>query len=115
MTMISDVKLWPNQAGNSKVKARGNFLANNAFRIQFTLFEGSSGLYVGLPGRYGTKLKEDGSKVWYSDVFVEDQEVRKQMNEAVIQKYNETVGNGPTHQGEAPGPTSQEVPDKIPF
>lgn len=109
--MISDVNVWPVQ-NQGKIRARGNFLVSNAFKVQYTLFQGPKGLFVGLPGRKG-KDKE-GNEKWYSDVYCQDDDVRKQMNDAVIKAYNEKTGNV-SNQGEAPGPTDQTSGSTIPF
>jgi DNA-binding cell septation regulator SpoVG len=109
--MISEVNIWP-VSNQEKVKARGNFLVSNAFKVQYTLFEGPKGLFVGLPGRKVTD--SEGNSKWYSDVYCLDDAVRKEMNDAVITAYNSATGNV-VHQGDASGPTDQSQSSHLPF
>jgi DNA-binding cell septation regulator SpoVG len=109
MSLVSDVQIWPVD-GQGKVKARGNFMVANAFKVQYSLMQGPKGLFVGLPSRKG-KDKE-GNEKWYNDVFCTDEAVFKEMNTAVLAAYKSKTG---TSQGEAQGPSDQSRSDGIPF
>lgn len=112
--MITDIRVWP-VSDHQKIIARGDFIVNGAFKINYTLFQSGNGPFVALPGRFGTKLDENRKKKWYSDVYCVDDEVRKQMNQMVLAAYREKTGIG-TDQGEAPGPTNQAIQgDNVPF
>lgn len=107
MSKISEVRIWPQEGGKGGVLARGDFLYDDALRIKFTLREGESGRYVGMPGRYAEKKDpETGKAKWYSDVFIKDEKLRDELNEVVIAKFNQEAG-GPSSQGQASGPTDQ--------
>lgn len=103
---VTEVKVWTVKDGG-KVKARGFFVVDDTFRIQYTLFQGTKGMFVGLPGRYGNKTDENGKKIWYSDVKCLKEDVLKSINNAVIGAYNDAQGGAAESQGEAAGPTNQ--------
>lgn len=106
---ISDIQIWPVNGSNT-LKARGRFTLGDAFRINVTVMNGKNGLFVGLPGRWGED--KEGNKKWYSDVFCSDDDVRKSLQEKVLEAYNAKVGDGPSSQGDGAGPDNQ---DNIPF
>lgn len=113
-TDITDIQVWPLKKEHPSIKANGSFVVNEAFKVKYTLFKGPKGLFVGLPGRRGDKIDEETKKFpWYPDVTVIDEDVRKQMNTAILSAYNEKTGNTSLNQGEAPGATNQG--DNIPF
>jgi len=121
MGSISEVKVWPlkNTKPGMKVKANGMFVYDGAFKLKFTLFQGSKGLFVSFPGKYGEKIDEKtGKKIFYPDIKCMDEDVRAQLNAAAISEYNKATGNDGMNQGEAAGPTNQaSTPSKkkIPF
>ena len=123
--MISDVKVWLLKKANDKIKANVQFVVDNAWKMKGTLMNGTKGLFVGLPGKWAQELKDGkmvdkldpktGKKIWYPDISCIDHEAQRQLNEVVIQEYNKQVGNGPSDQGTAPGPTDQTKRSNIPF
>lgn len=124
--MISDIKVWLLKKPNEKIKANCQFVVDNAWKMKGTLMNGAKGLFVGLPGKWAQELKDGkmvdkldektGKKIWYPDVACIDHEAQRQLNEAIIQEYNKQVGNSPSNQGTAPGPTDQTSKrSNIPF
>jgi DNA-binding cell septation regulator SpoVG len=92
--MISDVQVYPLKKDHPKIKANGSFMINNAFRVQFTLYAGPKGLFVGFPGQEGQKVNEKtGKKEWFPFVSVKNEEVSKQLQQLVISEYNKRKGN----------------------
>jgi DNA-binding cell septation regulator SpoVG len=89
----------------------GDFIVDDAFRIRFSLMRGPQGMFVSLPGRYGEKPDpETGKKVWYSEVFAVTDEIKNQLNAAVLNAYA-LMQTGPTDQAR-PTPTHVNSPKK---
>lgn len=115
MSLISNVKIWPNKTNHKTIKARGSFTVSEAFSINFTLFAGKDGLFVGLPGRKSDKLDENGKAKYYHDVYCLSDDARKELQDKVVAAYkNETSGDA-LSQGEAPGATDQSQSSSLPF
>lgn len=113
--MFSDIKVWPLKNKHPKVLANGMFTMSETFRIKFTLFKSSKGLFVGFPGKYADKIDpETGKKQFYPDVKILDDNIRNQLTELIVTEYNRETGNTALNQGDAPGPTNQES-NNIPF
>ena len=71
MSKFSDITVFipKGNDGPSTVKARGTFVYDDTFKINYTLFKGPKGLFVGLPGQYGNKIDEKtGKKISYSNI-----------------------------------------------
>lgn len=110
MGSITDVKVWPlkNTKPGMKIKANGMFIYDGAFKLKFSLFQGSQGMFVSFPGKYGEKKDTTtGKNIFYPDIKCMDDNVRTQLNAAAIAEYNKATGNDNMDQGEAPGPTNQ--------
>lgn len=114
MSKISDVRCWPIKNPKGKLRANGDFVYDNAFRMKFAIFEGTKGLFVSFPGQQSDKKGDNGKPIFYPFIKCLDDGVRNQLNEQCIQKYNEGTGNDGMNQGEAAGPTNQSK-DNIPF
>ena len=112
--MITEVKIWPLKKEHPRIKANASFVLGEAFRIKCTIFKGDKGLWVGLPGRYVDDKENPGQKKWFNDVDCISKEARKQLNDAVLNKYNEEIGGTPTPQGSAEGPSDQ-TKQNVPF
>jgi DNA-binding cell septation regulator SpoVG len=108
---ISSVKIWPLKKDHPKIKANCRIVIDEKFSISAAIRQGEKGLYVSLPGHYGER---NGEREWFDDVACVSKEARKELTETVLKAYNEEIGNGPTNQGEAPGPTAQ-TKQQIPF
>lgn len=116
MATISEVKVWP-RTGGGKALANAQFTYDGAFKIRCTLWAGGKGPFVGFPGNYGNKTDENGKKIFYPDISCLKDEVKAELNEAIVVEYNKAQGNDGMNQGEGSGPTSQESTGKknIPF
>lgn len=110
MSQISDVEVYPLKKEHPKVRANGSFIYGGVVKVRYTLMNGSNGLFVSLPGRKGKDA--EGKDKWYSDVYVLDETVRKELQTTVINKFNEETGNE-LNQGDGEGPTNQD--SNIPF
>lgn len=105
-TRVSNVRCWPN-SNSDKVLGRGDFVLFDTVKISYTLWNGPKGPWCGLPGHSASKPDpETGKKKWYYDVWVDDDGLKKEIDEAVLAKYQEETG-GATSQGSASGPTDQ--------
>lgn len=116
--MISDVTVFlPKGNTSPKIKANGTFVIGGAYKVKYTLFSGPKGLFVGLPGQYGSKPNpETGKKEWYPNVSCINDEASRELNKAVIAAYNKKTGNSSMNQGEAEGPSNQAPDDDgVPF
>jgi len=117
MASITDVKVWPRKQGNGKALANCQFTYDGTLKIRCTLWKGQKGPFVGFPGNYGQKTDENGKKIFYPDVSCLKDEVKNELQAAVLSEYNKSNGNDGMNQGEAPGPTNQDGSGKknIPF
>lgn len=117
MSNISDVTVFlPKGNGSPKIKANGSFVIGGSYKVKYTLFSGPKGLFVGLPGQYGTKVDpETGKKEWYPNVSCINDEAKRELDKAVIAAYNKKTGNTGANQGSAPEPSNQADDDGVPF
>jgi len=119
MASITSIKVWPRKGdGTSKVLANAQFTYDDTFKIKCTIFKGNPGPFIGFPGGYGNKVDEKtGKKIFYPDVSCVNEDMRIQLNTAIISEYNKVSGSDGMSQGEASGPTNQDTPGKrtIPF
>lgn len=111
MSQISDVEVYPLKKEHSKVKANGSFVYGGVVKVRYTLMNGSNGLFVSLPGRKGKD--GEGNDKWYSDVYILDENTRKELQATVVTEYNKKTGNE-LNQGDAEGPTNQ-TQSNVPF
>lgn len=112
---IGDIKVWPTK-GNSVIKANGLVTLDDVLNVKFTIMNGSKGMFVGFPGKYGDKVDDKtGKKPWYPDVsFPKNDEAdtfRQQLTAAIVNAYTTATGSD-LNQGQASGPTNQ---DSCPF
>lgn len=113
--MITEVKVYPLKKDHEKIKANGTVVIDGKYKVRVTVRSGDKGLWVGLPGRFDDKKKDDqGRPVWYSDFQTITKEAQKELSEAVLDAYSKEVSGTPTSQGEAAGPTNQDG-DTPPF
>lgn len=110
MSKVTEMKVYPLKKSHPKVKANGSFVYDDVLHINFTLFQGPEGLFVGFPGKYGEKVNpETGKKPFYCDVRPVKSEVgdelRKEIEEQALSIYNRMTGD--LSQGEAEGPSDQ--------
>jgi len=116
MASITDVKVWPRKQGNGKALANCQFTYDETLKVRCTLWSGQKGPFVGFPGNYGNKTDENGKKIFYPDVSCLKDEVRAEINAAVLSAYNKEIGNDGMNQGDAEGPSNQDSGKKnIPF
>jgi DNA-binding cell septation regulator SpoVG len=110
---ISSVKVWPLEKEHPKIKANCRIYLDEKIAIQASVRKSEKGLWVALPGHFG---KKDGQEKWFDDVACTSKEARDELTQKVVSAYNDAVGNEPTNQGEAAGPTDQtKDTDQIPF
>jgi len=117
MSSISNIKIWPRKQGSGKALANCQFTYDDTFKMKCTLWQGQQGPFIGFPGNYGNKTDENGKKIFYPDISCLKEDVRSEINTAVIAEYNKETQSEGMNQGEATGPTNQESSGKqqIPF
>lgn len=109
--MFTNFKIWPAKDTKGAIRARGRVTVSDAVNINFSIMQGQNGLFVSLPSHKGKD--KDGKDKWYPDVFIEDKAVFQDLTTKAVAAY-EAAGSS-LNQGEAPGPTSQDTGDNIPF
>jgi len=104
---ITQLDVWPVLSAKAgKIKANGAVVLDDTVKLKFTLIEGPTGLFAGLPGKKG----KDGK--WYPEVYVLDDTLKATLNSEAVKAYEEKQ-SGVLPQGEAAGPENQDT--TIPF
>lgn len=115
MSKISEVRCWPIKNPKGKLRANGDFVYDGAFRLKFTVFEGTKGLFVSYPGQMSEKKDEKtGKNIFYPFIKCLSDDVRNELHETVMGAYNKATGNDGMNQGDSAGPSDQSK-DNIPF
>lgn len=79
---ISDIQVRKTN-GNGSTKGFGSFRYGE-LKVNFTLVSGKNGLFVSLPRH---SYEKNGEPKWISDVFVENKEFFKAINDKCIAKF----------------------------
>ena len=94
--MAQEVRVQLHKAESGKVKARGNIVIHDKVRIEISVVEGKSGLFVSYP----SFKKQD--ETWFSYVSPVSRDVADSINQAVIEDYQMMVaGTGKYAHSEA--------------
>lgn len=91
---VSEVRIMPVKSGNGSTKAYVSITLDDVFAVNdIRIVEGKKGLFVALPNRKGKD--KDGKEKYYDICNPTTAELRKEINDAVIAKYNETLQSQP--------------------
>ena len=109
---VTEVRIMPVKSGNGATKAYASINLDGVFAVgDIRVVEGKKGLFIAFPNRKGKD--KDGNEKYYDIAFPTTAELRKEINDAVIAKYNETVSQ-PQTQPDA-GAASQPADEDDPF
>lgn len=109
---VTEVRIMPVKSGNGSAKAYASITLDGVFAVNdIRIVDGKNGLFVALPNRKGKD--KDGNEKYYDVCNPTTAELRKEVNEAVIAKYNETVAQSQP-QPDA-GAASQPADEDDPF
>ena len=101
---VSDIKVWP-VAKEGKLKANGSFVYDEKFRLKFTVWNGTNGLFVGFPNQLSDKKDDEGKSIRYPYISCIDKEWKEELATQLLSAFNEKANT--MNQGEAAGPTDQ--------
>ncbi len=82
--LFSDIKTTKLTLENSKMKGRGSVVVSGVVKINFTIVEGSTGLFVSLPREKGAKKDDEGKDQYFPLVSMTDRDLSDQLNKAVL-------------------------------
>jgi DNA-binding cell septation regulator SpoVG len=81
--IFSDLQI--RKVNGKTIKASGTVVVANSVKVNFTVMEGSKGLFAKLPSHKG---KDDqGTDKWYDDVYITDEDVRKDFQREVLAAF----------------------------
>ena len=110
---VSEVRIIPVKSGNGSTKAYASINLDGVFAVNdIRVVEGNKGLFISLPNRKGKD--KDGNEKYYDIAFPTTAELRKEISDAVIAKYNETSQSQSQPQSNADG-ASQLADEDDPF
>lgn len=91
---VTEVRITPVKSGNGSTKAYASINLDGVFAVNdIRVIEGKKGLFISLPNRKGKD--KDGNEKYYDIAFPTTAELRKEISDAVIAKYNETSQSQP--------------------
>lgn len=108
---VTKVRIMPVKSGNGSAKAYASITLDDVFAVNdIRIVEGKNGLFVAFPNRKGKD--KDGNEKYYDICNPTTAELRKEINDAVMAKYNETVSQPQTqpNAGAASQPADEEDP-----
>ena len=111
---VTEVRIMPVKSGNGSAKAYASIILDGVFAVNdIRIVDGKNGLFVALPNRKGKD--KDGKEKYYDICNPTTAELRKEINEAVIAKYNETVSQPQPQTQPDAGAASQPADEDDPF
>ena len=103
MSNFTDITIRPINKGT--LLAGGQMVYNGVMEIDFTVIQGGKGKFVSLPRR---SYEKDGETKWANQVYITDEDLRKEMQETVMAAYNAAEGGAENENQDAAN-------DGIPF
>lgn len=92
---VTETRIMPVKSGNGSTKAYASINLDGVFAVSdIRVIEGKKGLFISFPNRKGKD--KDGNEKYYDIAFPTTAELRKEISDAVIAKYNETVAQPQT-------------------
>lgn len=92
---ITKVTIMPVKSDNISTKAYASITLDGVFAVNdIRIMDGKNGLFVAFPNKKGKD--KDGKEKYYDICNPTTAELRKEINDAVIAKYNETVAQPQT-------------------
>ena len=93
---VTDVIVRPSK-GSSKIKAFAVIVFDDIFEVNsFKVVDGTDGLFVAMPSQRG----QDGK--FYNTVRIKSDELKSEITEKVLQKFNDAGSNSETQVFEEP-------------
>jgi len=90
---IENMRTPQNQGDWGKVKAFFDVNVEGFSIKGFKLVDGINGLFVSMPSRQGTD--DQGNVKYYDNVWIESKEIRQQLNNEAIEKYQSSSQEAP--------------------
>lgn len=100
--VFSNIKVTPLKKVAGSIRANGSVTIAGVVDVNFTISDGSNGLWVKLPQHsYKAKDKDSGQEVtrYVRDVKIQDEALRQELSALAISEYNR-VSSGEGNQSE---------------
>lgn len=105
MSIFSDLKVFKTKNTKGKIRGNGSVVISDTVRINFTVVEGSKGLFASLPQH---TYEKEGKTQYASDVVIFDKARYNEFQQLVTEAFMKLSG------GDTPAPTNDQG-DDIPF
>ena len=115
---ITDIKVWPlkNAKEGTNLRANVSVTYNDSVSVNGKLWNSRNGLFFGADGRWGDKINpETNKKPFYAAWVCKDEEMKNKVQQLVIDKFNQEVGNQPQSSGAVDNFAASKNPEDIPF
>lgn len=107
---VTNVRIMPLKNGTGATKGYASITLDEVFAVNdIRVMEGQKGLFISMPNRKGKD--KDGNEKYFDIAFPVNADLRKEINDAIIAKYDETVGGG---QASQPAQAQQAAPATAP-
>lgn len=113
MATFSNIKVFKNKTDNKTFKGNGTVLLGDVVEVNFSILEGSKGLFVKLPQR--SYKDTEGTTKYVSEVKIPDEDTYKALTKAILGEFKKVVeGKGSTASKSSETKPEQES-DGLPF
>ena len=107
---VTNVRVMPLKNGTGATKGYASITLDEAFAVNdIRVMEGKNGLFIAMPNRKGKD--KDGNEKYFDIAFPTTAELRKNISDAIINKFNETV-SGQTAAQSQQAPVSDAPADE---
>lgn len=107
---FSDIKVFKAKPEDRYV-ATGSVTVAGLVTLGFKVIKGQKGNFVSFPAEKSTKLKDDGTPQWFSQVRFLNRELSDELNELVLAKMNETPSEAKSKVSKAMGSSQTKDTD----
>lgn len=108
---VTNVRIMPLKNGTGATKGYASITLDEVFAVNdIRVMEGQKGLFISMPNRKGKD--KDGNEKYFDIAFPVNADLRKEINDAIIAKYNEVIGD--SGQASQPAQTQQTAPATAP-
>ncbi len=111
---ISDIRVFPNKNTKISIKANGDFVVGDTFRISFKVIQGKSGNFISFPQEKYEKDGETKYKNLVNFADPENKDLQNQVQKKLLDAYNKAV-NGEESQVTPEAPAKKSAAKNLPF
>lgn len=108
---VTSIYLKPVNAGRT-LKASGNIELDKVLSLSFLVLEGVKGPFVSWKGTESYDKKDGSGKGYSSPIFIKDETLKKEVDDAILNKYKLEVSNTGNQSANT---DSNPLSDQVPF